>query len=221
MTFNVNYFTTNYVEKEKITYEYMLEGVDDDWVYTNNYNNARYTSLKPGKYVFKVRAKMNGNISDITTLDITIEKPFWSTSMAYVIYFIIIALIVFFMLNHVKILNNLVMQRTNELNNQLVENKNLYNRLINEEKFKNAFFVNLSHELRTPLNVIISTVQLMNVVADKNQDNRMKKYIKIIKKSSESLLRTINDIIDSSKIETGHYNINKKAENIVYIDQRI
>lgn len=217
MTFNVNYFTTNYVEKEKITYEYMLEGVDDDWVYTNNYNNARYTSLKPGKYVFKVRAKMNGNISDITTLDITIEKPFWSTSMAYVIYFIIIALIVFFMLNHVKILNNLVMQRTNELNNQLVENKNLYNRLINEEKFKNAFFVNLSHELRTPLNVIISTVQLMNVVADKNQDNRMKKYIKIIKKSSESLLRTINDIIDSSKIETGHYNINKKAENIVYI----
>ena len=103
MTFNVNYFTTNYVEKEKITYEYMLEGVDDDWVYTNNYNNARYTSLKPGKYVFKVRAKMNGNISDITTLDITIEKPFWSTSMAYVIYFIIIALIAFLMLNHVKI----------------------------------------------------------------------------------------------------------------------
>ena len=85
MTFNVNYFTTNYVEKEKITYEYMLEDVDDDWVYTNNYNNARYTSLKPGKYVFKVRAKMNGNISDITTLDITIEKPFWSTSMEYVL----------------------------------------------------------------------------------------------------------------------------------------
>ena len=45
-----------------------------------------------------------------------------------VIYFIIIELIVFLMLNHVKILNNLVMQRTNELNNQLVENKNLYNR---------------------------------------------------------------------------------------------
>ena len=41
----------------------------------------------------------------------------------------------------------------------------------------------------------------MNVVADKNQDNRMKKYIKIIKKSSESLLRTINDIIDSSKLK--------------------
>lgn len=217
MAFNVNYFTTNYVEREKITYEYMLEGVDSDWVYTGTYNNARYTSLKPGEYVFKVRSKINGNVSDTATLNIIIERPFWSSSVAYIVYFIIIVLIVIFILNYVKILNNLVMQRTNELNSQLNENKKLYNKLIKEEKFKNTFFVNLSHELRTPLNVIISTVQLMNVVSDKNEDKSMKKYIKIIRKSSESLLRTINDIIDSSKIETGHYNINKKAENIVYI----
>ena len=217
MTFDVRYFTTDYVERGKITYEYMLEGVDEDWVYNDKYNNARYISLKPGEYVFKVRAKKNGNVSDITALNITIERPFWSTPMAYVIYFTVIVLVVYFLLNYVKILNNLVMQRTNELNSQLNENKKLYNKLIKEEKFKNTFFVNLSHELRTPLNVIISTVQLMNVISDKNEEKKMKRYIKIIRKSSESLLRTINDIIDSSKIETGHYNISKKTEDIVYI----
>ena len=49
-----------------------------------------------------------------------------------------------------------------KLNKQLEENKRLSEEIINNEKFKNNYFINLSHELRTPINVITSTVQLIN-----------------------------------------------------------
>ena len=43
------------------------------------------------------------------------------------------------------------------------------------------------------------------------------KYMNIITKSCNNLLKIINDIIDSSKIETGHYKITRKDNDIVYI----
>ena len=46
---------------------------------------------------------------------------------------------------------------------------------------------------------------------------KSKEYMNIISKNCDSLLKIINDIIDSSKIETGHYIINKKDNDIVYV----
>ena len=121
--------------------------------------------------------------------------------------------------DYVRILDGLVKKRTSELNMQLEYNDKLYKGVIKNEKFKNAYFVNLSHELRTPLNVILSTVQLVNLL---NKDERITKekslqYMKIIEKNSNTLLKVINDIVDSSKIETGNYKINKENVDIVYI----
>ena len=106
-----------------------------------------------------------------------------------------------------------------KLNNQLEENKRLSEEIINKEKFKNNYFVNLSHELRTPINVISSTVQLINTFNKEGSINKEKlsKYMQIISKNCEGLLKIIGDIIDSSKIETGHYKINKENNDIVYI----
>ena len=56
-----------------------------------------------------------------------------------------------------------------KLNKQLEENKRLSEEIINKEKFKNNYFVNLSHELRTPINVISSTVTI-NRYFDKKEN---------------------------------------------------
>ena len=106
-----------------------------------------------------------------------------------------------------------------KLNNQLEENKRLSEEIIDKEKFKNNYFINLSHELRTPINVINSTVQLINSLNEsKNVTNeKLNDYMNIISKNCNHLLKIINDIIDSSKIETGKYKINKENNDIVYI----
>ena len=106
-----------------------------------------------------------------------------------------------------------------KLNKQLKENKKLSEEIIHNEKFKNNYFVNLSHELRTPINVISSILQLSDNLINNNTMTyeKAKDYTNILKRNCENLLKIINDIIDSSKIETGNYKINKTNNDIIYI----
>ena len=161
----------------------------------------------------KIRARDgHGNLTKETSMNIKVKKTLWKTPLAYLIYLIVLLGIVYYILNYVKILQNLVNQKTMNLNKQLEENKKLSEEIINNEKFKNDYFVNLSHELRTPINVISSILQLTNSMINNNSMTyeRAKDYTKIVDKNCQNLLKIINDIIDSSKIETGNYKINKK-----------
>ena len=156
-------------------------------------------------------------------MNIKVKKPLWKTPLAYLIYLIVLLGIVYYILNYVKILQNLVNQKTMNLNKQLEENKKLSEEIKNNEKFKNDYFVNLSHELRTPINVISSILQLTNSMISNNTMTyeKAKDYTKVINRNCENLLKIINDIIDSSKIETGNYKINKKNNDIVYIVEEV
>ena len=215
------YFLPEYGGVREVTYLYKLEGVDDEWKYANRGIGANYTLLEPGSYTFKVKAMNNsGDITEESTLKFTINSPFWKTKMAYCFYTFIILLIIYFIWNRVKLLKALVKKQTKEINRQMEKNEKLYERSLKNEKFKNDYFVNLSHELRTPINIILSVLQLLNSLEDSGNvtKEKTKHYMEVIKKSSNNLLKIINDIIDSSKIESGAYKI-KKQDNvdIVYL----
>ena len=217
---SITYFLPIYENLNNITYEYMIEGFDKGWIYIDSKSYLNIKSLDSGKYTLKIRARDgHGNLTEETTMNIKVKNPVWKTPLAYLIYAIILLLVAFYILNYVRILQKLVNQKTMNLNNQLEENKKLSEELINHEKFKNNYFVNLSHELRTPINVISSILQLTNNLIDNNTMTyeKAKDYTKIIGRNCKNLLRIINDIIDSSKIETGNYKINKSNNDIVYI----
>lgn len=67
-------------------------------------------------------------------------------------------------------------------------------------KVKENFLANMSHEIRTPMNGVIGMIDLLNETP-LMEDQR--KYVQTIKKSSETLLNILNDILDLSKIEAG------------------
>ncbi len=68
-------------------------------------------------------------------------------------------------------------------------------------KAKSAFLANMSHELRTPLNAILGYSQLMQ--RNTSLPDETQEYLKIINSSGEHLLRLINEVLESSKIEAG------------------
>jgi signal transduction histidine kinase/CheY-like chemotaxis protein len=69
---------------------------------------------------------------------------------------------------------------------------------------KSAFLANMSHEIRTPLNGILGMTQVMNrEETDAAQRNRLR----VIQDSGEALLAILNSILDLSKIEAGHLEI--------------
>jgi len=72
---------------------------------------------------------------------------------------------------------------------------------------KSIFLANMSHEIRTPMNSIIEFSELLMSEDLSKQDQA--KMAKIIHSSGSALLVIIDDILDFSKLETGHIQLNK------------
>jgi signal transduction histidine kinase len=92
-------------------------------------------------------------------------------------------------------------------------------------KSQEEFIVNISHELKTPLNVLSSTVQLFNIYCNRGSLDEMKgsiiKYIDSMKHNCYRLTKLINNIVDSSKIETGFFELHLSNNNIVEVVEDI
>jgi signal transduction histidine kinase/ligand-binding sensor domain-containing protein len=86
LSYKQNYITIDFIELDyknpyRHEYAYILEGFDKDWIYSGSRNFISYNGLRPGKYLFKVRAANEfGNWSENNPeIVITIHPPYYKT----------------------------------------------------------------------------------------------------------------------------------------------
>ncbi len=77
------------------------------------------------------------------------------------------------------------------------------------ERLKTAFLNNISHEFRTPMNGIIGFLDLL--LKPRLSETRRKKYIEIIKESSNQLLDIVTDTVEVSQIQSNNIKVSINA----------
>ncbi len=83
--------------------------------------------------------------------------------------------------------------------------RNMVQKAEDSNRMKSEFLANMSHEIRTPLNAVIGLAHLC--LHSEEDDNKKREYVKKIEVAGKSLLGIINNVLDTSKIEAGMFEL--------------
>lgn len=208
-TFSINYVALNYTNTKKNGYAYRLKNYDNKWRYVGGQRLATFTNLDPGTYSFQVIASNNDGVwnKEGCSLKIIILPPWYRTIWAYIIYIIagvsFLFLLMRFYTNRIKM--------KSQLANEQFERKQLEK--LNQLKMQ--FFSNITHEFRTPLTLILSPLNsIINQTVGKNVQHD---YLKIIQNNAIKLLDLVNELLDFSKSEAGHFSFKPVTSDLIEV----
>lgn len=193
-SFSIDFAAISYTSPERTEYSYKMEGIDKEWNLIKSNRKVYFTNLKPGSYVFKLKASGTGfEGTHEKDLAIKILPPFWATRWAYFIYVAAITGLLYYL---VRVYHN------------MQENKKA--KEIYEAKIE--FFTNIAHEIKTPLTLIKGPVEnLSELVTDVPA---IKEDVVTMERNTNRLVNLVNQILDFRQTETKGFSLSFTNVNI-------
>jgi ligand-binding sensor domain-containing protein/signal transduction histidine kinase/DNA-binding response OmpR family regulator len=190
--FSIGYAALDYTNPKQLRYRYRLLGMQSDWTETGVNNQASYTNVSPGEYVFEVQASHDGIHwgGQTTSIAVVVKPPFYLTIYAYLLYFLTPFVIVFMMRR--RGIRRLKRQFEEQQKRTEVEQAQELDRL------KIKFLTNLSHEFRTPISLILAPVE--NLLA-KTQNTELHQPALAIKRNAKRLLNLVDQLLDFKNMQ--------------------
>jgi len=218
-----NFSALNYLNPEKCSYTYKMEGFDTDWRPVTKNRSTTYTNLNHGNYVFKVKASNDvGTWNDkLATIAVLIIPPWYQTTIfraLFITVFLLSGIIFYYYktrkLNRDKLnLEAIINERTQEV---LDKNSALKAASKNaEEQRDNIHFLmsELTHRVKNNLQIISS---LLNIQANMLENKQAVDALKMAKNRILAIAYIENKIViedDSVQIDTFIINL---SESIIY-----
>ena len=198
-SFTVAYSTFEYAESDLLKYMYRLDGYEKHWNAPESLPFASYKNLPPGTYSLRVKAcNAAGVWGGESVLKIVIVPPFWQTSWAFLLYFLlgIVALYVAYR----------IVSKMNSLRNKIKVEEQL-------TEYKLMFFTNISHEFRTPLTLILGALERMHRA--KKIPAEFSRSLRLMDKSAQRMLRLINQLLEFRKMQNNKLSLALEETDVI------
>jgi ligand-binding sensor domain-containing protein/signal transduction histidine kinase/DNA-binding response OmpR family regulator len=205
----IDFTSLNFVNPRKERFYYKLDGFDNDWIDNASNRSANYTKLPAGKYSFRVKVlKGFDEFIYSNPLELVIKPPFWLTSWAYALYIMTGLLMIFLLIKYLK--------DKAAHNRRLFVQKMENEKLIELNKSKLRFFINVSHEFKTPLTLILSPLEKLLREGIKSQPiSSVNKTIQTAHRNAMRLSRLITQIMELRKIDTGNLKLRAQSTQVI------
>lgn len=190
--FTLSFAALDYFNPANNQYAYMLEGLDQDWKYTQGQTEADYTIQRPGTYTFRLKGANSDGIWNREERQINIEvlPPLWQSWWAYLLYSMLAIVVFLAVLRFVRLRHRLQLEKIEKENQE-----ELY-------QTKLRFFTNIAHEFRTPLTLIIGPLE--ELTRKQEGAGLMQKQLLSIEANAQRLLRLVNQLLNFRKLEAEH-----------------
>lgn len=190
-----NYTVPEYNKYIYTEYQFLLEGLQEKWSSWSPKTTTSYKNLPPGDYVFKVRAKIaNSTPENSVSYSFTINKPWYATTLAVVLYFILSLLVAIYIHRKYKKYYQNKEQKLIEENNFLLEIASLENeqqimKLKNEQLSSDMDIKN--RELAVSTMTLIKKDELLNLIKDDLKQSSTENTSKSIKSVISTITKNI------------------------------
>jgi len=209
-SFQFFYSVPNYSKSSSVKYQYKLEGLNTKWSSLSESNNFLFKNLDAGDYVFKVRASIDGKLSEnIASYSFEVLKP-WYFSNALILFYVILFLIFLYVLHlfskryYKKQREELIEKARIELELKELESSQKIIKLNNDKLRSNIESKN--RELATSTMSIIKKNEFLNTIKQEltaNGNSGIPKVIKFIDKN-------LNNTDDWKMFQEAFNNADKK-----------
>ncbi|MFT4536831.1 MAG: signal transduction histidine kinase/ligand-binding sensor domain-containing protein/AraC-like DNA-binding protein [Saprospiraceae bacterium] len=197
----------HYAAPKKNTFEYMLEGADNNWISVDhNQRFANYSQLRPGNYLFKLKSyNGDGLESDVPqSLSVTISKPYYLTNYAFLVYLILLFAVGYLIFRYLKYML--------QLRRRIASDEMEKNHIKEISEAKLQFFTDISHELKTPLTLIISPLE--KILYNQKLHPDLKKIVSNVNTNGRRLLNLTNTLIDFRKLGQGRVKLSVSQNDL-------
>jgi signal transduction histidine kinase/ligand-binding sensor domain-containing protein/DNA-binding response OmpR family regulator len=198
-SFSFSFSSINFDNTEQLAYQWKLDGFESDWSPLTIAKTAGYTNIPTGEYTFKLRCYTQNNldIDDERHINISIRPPFWKTTLALIIYTILLSSLLWLIYSFEQ--NRLQKKHASD---------------------KIKFFINTTHDIKTPLSLI--KAPLRNLETDKGITSQGLYFLHLAQSNADKLARIVNQVLDFEKADTKKFQLILTNNNLTaYLNEKL